>query len=104
LASFENHISQAKRNLQFLQEINQNIENYIDWQVTVCFYSALHLVNAHLSQYGLQYRRHSDVKHALNPKVQASPSKLPENEYVAYVTLQMLSRRSRYLENDFNPG
>lgn len=100
MANFDDHITQAKRNLIFFENINQNVEDCIDWQVTVCFYTALHLVNAHLSKFNLQYRRHSDVKHALNPEVKISPSKLPEDEYVAYVTLQMLSRRSRYLVNE----
>lgn len=100
MASFEDHISQAKRNLYFLQEVNSKINDSIDWQVTVCFYSGLHLVNAHLSKFDLQYRRHSDVKNALNPFHELSLSKLPENEYIAYATLQMLSRRSRYLVNE----
>ena len=100
MASFDEHIFQAKGNIKFLEEINSKIGNYTDWQVTVCFYSALHLVNAHLAQFGLQYRRHGDVKHALNPEVETSLSKLPEDEYVSYTTLQMLSRRSRYLVNE----
>lgn len=100
MATFDDHIAQAKRNLKFFENINQKIEDCTDWQVTVCFYAALHLVNAHLSKFGLQYRRHTDVSHALNPKVPTSLSKLPEDEYIAYVTLQMLSRRSRYLVNE----
>ncbi len=72
----------------------------MDWQVTVCFYAALHLVNAHLATFNLQYRSHTNVKQALNPEKAISPSKLPEEEYVAYTALQMLSRRSRYLVNE----
>lgn len=100
MAGFEDHITQAQRNLSFLEKVNNQINDYPDWQVTICFYTALHFVNAHLSTFGLQYRRHNDVKHALNPKVPLSTSKLPEEEYIAYVTLQMLSRRSRYLVNE----
>lgn len=100
MASFDEHIKQAKRNLHFFEKINHEIDDCIDWQVTVCFYTALHLINAHLSTFNLQYRRHTDVKHALNPEVKVSPSRLPEDEYIAYVTLQMLSRRSRYLVNE----
>lgn len=72
----------------------------MDWQVTVCFYAALHLVNAHLARFSLQYRSHTDAKHALNPEKVASPTKLPDDEYAAYISLQMLSRRSRYLVNE----
>lgn len=100
MASFEDHISQAKRNLMFFQEVNSKIKDSTDWQVTVCFYTALHLVNAHLSKFSLQYRRHTDVKNALNPLHKLSPSQLPEDQYIAYATLQMLSRRSRYLVNE----
>jgi uncharacterized protein (UPF0332 family) len=100
LAKFEEHIEQAKRNLQFLESINNKIENCFDWQVTVCFYTALHTVNAHLSNYNLQYRKHRDVNFALNFENRTSLAKLPEEEYISYVALQSLSRRSRYLVND----
>jgi NifB/MoaA-like Fe-S oxidoreductase len=100
LATFDEHINQAKRNLAFLESINHNVKDCIDWQVTVCFYTALHLINAHLATFELQYRKHVDVKNALNPENNLSISKLPEDEYVAYATLQMLSRRSRYLVNE----
>jgi len=58
------------------------------------------LVNAHLSKYGQQYRKHKDVNFALNFANQSSPARLPENEYIAYTSLQSLSRRSRYLVNE----
>lgn len=100
MASFQEHINQAKSNIVFLQSINQTIDNCIDWQVTVAFYTALHLVNAHISSSGLQYRRHTDVKDVLNPYNQLSTLKLPEDEYTAYVSLQSLSRRARYLVSE----
>lgn len=100
MASFEEHIQQAESNLAFLGAVNQKINNYFDWQVTICFYTALHLVNAHLSRHQLQYRKHYDVNYALNPDVRFSVSKLPEDEYDAYIALQRLSRRSRYLVNE----
>lgn len=100
MAKFEEHIEQAKKNLQFLQSINLKIDNHFDWQVTVCFYTALHSVNAHLSKYNLQYRKHRDVNFALNFENRTSPAKLPEEEYISYIALQSLSRRSRYLVNE----
>lgn len=100
MAIFDDHIRQAKRNLSFLSAVNKQVGNYYDWQVTVCFYASLHLVNAHLSKHNLQYRKHHDVNYALNPNVQLSISKLPEDEYYAYMALQRLSRRSRYLVNE----
>jgi hypothetical protein len=51
----------------------------------------------------MQYRKHVDVKDAINPRNSESVrsgSALDENEYLAYVKLQSLSRRSRYLVNE----
>jgi hypothetical protein len=100
LATAQEHINQANSNIAFLQNINHNVNNCFDWQVTVSFYTALHLVNAHISTFELQYRRHTDVKDALNPYNKTSLMKLPENEYTAYMSLQSLSRRARYLVNE----
>jgi hypothetical protein len=100
VAKHDEHIAQAKRNLSFLCAINGNVKDCIDWQVTVCFYTALHLVNAHLSKYGLQYRKHKDVNNALNSYNNTSPARLPNDEFICYSALQSLSRRSRYLVNE----
>jgi len=100
LAKFEEHIKQAQQNLEFLGKINQQINNYYDWQVTVCFYVAVHLANAHISKFGVQYRKHTDVNFALNPENKTSICKLPTEEYVSYIVLHNLSRRARYLVND----
>jgi hypothetical protein len=81
----------------FLARINETISDSYDWQVTVCFYTALHLVNAHLAQNQMQFRRHTDVKHALNPENRTSTTKVAEDTYTAYIALQSLSRRARYL-------
>lgn len=100
MATFQEHINQAKCNITFLQNINNIVDDCIDWQVTVAFYTALHLVNAHISSSGLQYRRHTDVKDVLNPYNKLSLLKLPEDEYTSYVSLQSLSRRARYLVSE----
>lgn len=104
MAQFDDHIQQARKNLAFLSSINQTVPDCLDWQVTVAFYSALHLVNAHLARHGMSYRKHVDVKDALNPEKSLSVTKLPEDIYVSYITLQSLSRRARYLveEKDSN--
>lgn len=101
MASFDEHISQARRNLIFLQGINENCNDHWDWQVTTCFYTAVHLTNAHISKVsGLHYRTHKEVKNALNPFNLVSVTKFPELEYTAYVKLMNLSRRARYLCHD----
>ncbi len=103
MPQFNEHIHQAERNLQFLGIVNASAVDFFDWQVTVCFYTSLHWVNAHLSLFNMQYRKHVDVKDALNPQNPQSVrngSALPPNEYLAYTKLQSLSRRSRYLVNE----
>ncbi|MDR6805584.1 hypothetical protein J2Y45_002107 [Dyadobacter sp. BE34] len=69
----------------------------MDWQVTTCFYAALHLMNGHLSSFGVFHATHVQMDNALNPYILTSPTKLPEDAYVAYRSLSDLSRRSRYL-------
>ena len=104
MAKVEEHLHQAKHNFLFLQSINKNTSNSTDWQVTVCFYTALHLINAYLANSNLHYRTHGDVKNAINPYRDLSSTKLPEDEYHAYTALQILSRRSRYLVQINNKG
>lgn len=100
MAQFDDHIAQAKKNLNFLCKANSCISDSYDWQVTVCFYVAVHLVNAHLAKTGMHYRTHTDVNNAINPFNQVSPTKLEEGDYISYIKLSQLSRRSRYLVKD----
>lgn len=100
MASFDEHIEQANKNLSFLSSINKS-QIYWDWQVTVSFYAAVHFVNAHLAKVAnLHYRTHEDVKNALNPYNTTSLCKIPEEIYLSYAKLELLSRRSRYLCHD----
>ena len=101
MASFDELINQTKKNLSFLESVNQKIKNNFDWQVTICFYSAVHIINAHIAKIAdLHYRSHEDVNKAINPANQISPAKLDEDNYLAYMKLQNLSRRARYLCHD----
>lgn len=97
MPQFQEHIDQAKYNIDFLSKVNELIPNSWDWQVTVSYYAAVHLVNAHLAKLNLQYRSHQDVNHAINPFNPLSFGKLPEAQYASFNKLQNLSRRSRYL-------
>lgn len=83
-----------------MQGFNTAMPECCDWQVTMCFYTAVHLVNAHLAKFNLHYQSHDSVKNALNPYMPVAPAKIPEDEYTAYIGLQHLARRSRYLVNE----
>ena len=96
----EDHFQQACRNLTFLDEINKGCYPSCDWHVTVAFYVSVNLINSHLAKFNMHYRSHEDVSNAINPYQTLSPTKLPEDIYLAYKKLQGLSRRSRYLVHE----
>lgn len=98
MGTFFEHIQQAKDNLQFLSNISTTIDNCWDWQVTVCFYSALHLINAHIvEKTKSNYLTHNKVGEIINPYNHLSVARLDETTYLSYQKLLHLSRRSRYL-------
>jgi hypothetical protein len=103
VAGFDDHIRQAKGNISILSEFNQKIENGWDWQVTITYYVAVHLMNAHLAKKAnLHYKTLEQVKNALFS--QTSVAKIPDDVYTSYVKLEGLSRRSRYLCHEDNSG
>ena len=103
MASFDEHIRQATLNLSFLEQANQLPVKSWDWQVTISFYVAVHLVNAHIAKKSnMNYRSHEQVDTAINPYNVLSPTKLIESDYLAYSKLQGLARRARYLIHEDN--
>lgn len=106
MADFQAHINQAKSNYQFLKDVNHSIHHSYDWQVTICFYCAVHLVNAHLAKkVNLHYNTHKEVNNAISFANQFSAAKIDQPTYIAYIKLRNLSRRSRYLCKDVdNPA
>jgi hypothetical protein len=103
MASFESHLQQANTNLLFFKQ-NQGTTFY-DWQVTICFYVSVHIVNSHLAKMAnLHYNTHEQTKLSLNPSSEFSICKIDTLIYDKYILLEKLSRRSRYLCNDINPS
>ncbi|HQW96443.1 MAG TPA: hypothetical protein PLU58_11600 [Saprospiraceae bacterium] len=97
MASFTEHIDQAKRNLAFLCETNSMSNVSWDWQVTIAYYVGVHFMNAHLAQVAnFHYRSHEAIKNAISPAV-GGVAMLPNDIYLSYGKLEGLSRRSRYL-------
>lgn len=100
MSKYREHIAQAKRNLDFLLEVNNLGTSRMDWQVTIAFYTSLHLINAHvLDKTGKFYQKHVDVHFAINPYNEGT-GMLPLEIYRCYMKLFRLSRRSRYLCTD----
>lgn len=103
LANFNEHLNQAIKNIGILEKVNANIPDSWDWQVTISFYSGLHLANAHIAKtIDQHYRTHAKVSEALNTYLPTNPSRFDEGTYLSYLALQGLSRRSRYLCSDKN--
>lgn len=101
MASFDEHLTKAETNLSFLENVCSNEKYFWDWKVTICFYSAVHLINAHIANKSSQhYRSHEQVLIAINPHEALSLSRLDEAKYLCYAKLRNLSRRSRYLVSD----
>ena len=94
-AIVDQHFEQAAANIFFLETINNNTKRAFDWEVTVCFYIAVHLVNAHLAHYGIIQTSHKRVGEVLDPKGIFS-CKLDTICFGSYLALTELSRRSRY--------
>lgn len=100
MATFGDHIAQAKHNYKFCEFICKNSDDFYDWRVTVNFYTCIHLINAHLAYVeDTHYRRHSDVEDAINPYKKGLCC-LPVEIFLSYKKLHNLSRRSRYLINE----
>lgn len=98
MANFVQHVAQARHNLSLLQILFPHTK-YYDWQVTVCYYTAVHLVNAHLAKTGnTHFQNHSETKNAINYKG-TSISSIGETPFKHYVSLENLSRRARYLSH-----
>ena len=99
MADYQAHINQAKRNLIIFSNLSKKVPDSWDWQVTSCYYVAVHLMNAHLAKTAnLHYKTHDKVKLALYDTM--STCKIPDEIYTAYVKLENLSRRARYLCHD----
>ncbi len=104
LPSFQDHIGQFEHNLEFLGYFDSADSEFQDWQVTVCLYSALHLMNAHLAQSAHHFRSHGGVEAFINPSGKWASRRIDQTTFNAYKTLQNLSRISRYLANLSDPS
>jgi hypothetical protein len=104
MPAHEAHHKKAAHNLDLVSKINLELsDEWWDWQVTIVFYSALHIVNTYLARvHDLHYMTHVKVYDALNPENAMSVARIDEEPFVAYESLRKLSRRSRYLVHGDN--
>jgi hypothetical protein len=83
--------------LDFLESLNAHPSNW-DWKVTTCFYTAVHLINAHIAQQAdMHFRSHKKVELVISPYSKVAATRLQEDIFASYQILSNLSRRSRYI-------
>lgn len=102
MAEYQQHIDQSKKNFRILQDVNAKIPDSLDWQITICFYTALHLIDAYLAkEAGMHYQKHTEVREAIWYENKMSPYRIEDDRLcLSYRSLENLSRRSRYLCHD----
>jgi hypothetical protein len=103
MPNFKQHTRQAGKNLEFLAFVNSHKPEVLDWQITIGYYTGLHLVNAHLAtSAGLHFSSHNQVDAHIAPQslLANGQARLPLDIFQAYRTLTNFSRLSRYLSND----
>jgi hypothetical protein len=93
------YINQSKYNEKIARFL-LNSTKFLDWSITVAFYSAIHFVNAGLCFDGLeinyQTTNNDDSIHAKRQKL--VQSKYGNNCYKSYRNLRVASNKVRYLE------
>lgn len=62
MPTLQRHLAQAERNERLADAMASATERYMEWEVTVLFYSALHYVDAFLATRGLHPKNHYDRK------------------------------------------
>ena len=84
------HRRQAEHNKQFLHWLDPDVTQYLDWAVTVIFYTALHFVEWLLATKGLHSGTHDNRHQAIGRVSELKPI------YPDYRELETQSRQSRY--------
>lgn len=90
----ENHKSQAEHNYEFIQQIDRGL--FQDWFITVCFYMALHYVDAHaiLRNIAFENQKEDEVSPHIK-RLRYVRRNLPQL-YLGYNRLYNESRSARY--------
>ncbi len=59
MPSEQDHTRQARHNREFLSTFDRDSTPYLDWMVTVVFYTALHVIERYLARKGLHPADHT---------------------------------------------
>lgn len=92
----QSHIEKGKKNEKFLQFIElHGKDDYIDWKITVCFYSALHYVKAFLKKHSINTNNHKDIDDQIHFK-NGGKAKFDQPHYEVYEDLRRNASVARY--------
>lgn len=100
MASYEEHFSRAISDLQTLKSCNHNKHIPSHWQVTMAYYIAVQLVDAHFAKSNYHPENHDKRKLNFSPYCLTVSHRADDITYADYVFLENLSRRARYMCND----
>ncbi len=96
---FESHLLQAQRNLKFL-EVSAScfdiVSEYLEWYMTVKFYTALHLVDAVFAKSGIHPPDHK----GRNDGIFKFKKQFSTECARRFVDLYNLSIKARYLQDE----
>jgi hypothetical protein len=98
MPSRSEHLEQARKNLAHAERLLREWgadETAVQWAVTATFYSAVHLIDAYLADFGVHPRNHEHRALLLQTA--------PDDLYVAYRSLYDASRQARYDVRRFRP-
>ncbi len=87
---------QAEKNLRILEDVSREIRSCTEWQITIAFYAALHLVKSHLAHCGFDCGDHTQLFGYLSGEDEKSTAIEP-TLFDHYQALYKMSRRARYL-------
>lgn len=95
---FEDHVHRAKSNLEVLAVLNRYAHLDYSWQVTLCFYTAVHLINSHLLySAGETFKTHVSTLDRIDPGSAMNVNAVSLTAFKAYLRLHNRSREARYL-------
>lgn len=96
MQKYDEHINQAKHNENLASELLQTL-TYKDWIITICFYSALHYVDAELSK---RLNVDPEISHPQDRSIHSYREDLVrtffKKVFEDYRFLSVLSRSTRY--------
>lgn len=104
MATFNEHLERVDRNIEHLKRIRELAVRDLDWEITVCFYIAVHLMQARIvSMTGRNPTTHKTREEYLNPENStfdhlpaSQQARLPKAEWFFYKDLYVFSRTARY--------